>query len=130
MYNNTVSCLKIMEKLKEKTEFSNPKFYLEVFQGCLGNGEEDKRVYDTDWLTIISSYSQTMRGEIGSLINDETKEEINAFVTFSLSLQERIESRNNCIDIKNKEKVYNIPEEDVDLSKEYLKKMILTLEEL
>jgi hypothetical protein len=78
------------EVIKNEDDFSDPDLYLGVFHKCLKN-EETGDMSNTDLLTVLSLYSQALRSEIPYILDEETRSEVDSFISFSL--QEKFKKR-------------------------------------
>ena len=96
-----------MEKLVETEDFTNPKFYSEVFKDFLEKSSDLDLNY-VQWLTTISCYTQVMKTEIGAYFQENTREQIDSFVKSSLDKKPL----------------------DIETSKVFLQEMIYVLEEI
>ncbi len=100
------------EKKYEEEDFCNPKFYVDFFGKCLDRLEEEK-TDDTQWLTTVLLGAQIMRTQIGDSFDQNFKEEVDAFLNFSLN--DRFGDN-------------DVTKEDIDLSRDFVQQTVNKLD--
>lgn len=95
-------------KVKEEGDYNCPVFYANFFEECLEK-LEDEKTDDVQWLTTVLLGAQIMRTQISDCLDQDFKEEVNAFLDFSLNGR----YDNN-----------GITKEDIDLSKDFVQQTV------